>query len=75
MNKFYSFDYIQYEDGQVKSSNAGYYYTGAGQYNIDEMKNAIRRSINDPSAVLTIQNIQEISKEQYEGLSGKPFPY
>ena len=64
--EYFSFVFCQYADGNIINSGEVFYYTTGG-LNHDDMKGFVRTQIvKDPAAVITLQNIQPISKEFYE---------
>lgn len=65
MNKYCTFNYCQYADGKVIDSGNIDFKTSA-ELDTNDMKVFIRKHIvNDPAAVITIQNVQEISEELF----------
>ena len=71
--QFFTFNYTELIGTEIKSTDDVFYCT-SGDLNINEMKAFVRQHIiNNPSATLTIQKIEEISKEQYESKTGKIF--
>ncbi|MEO8764927.1 MAG: hypothetical protein ABI416_11595 [Ginsengibacter sp.] len=74
--KFFSFDWKQVEGEKVLKSDSFFYSASAEEYDSDDMKSRVIKLFSlDPSAVIVIENIAEISKEQYEILSGLPLPF
>lgn len=61
---YFSFSYLQHEDGYRRKSTDLLYYHGTGK-EFEEMRKIIRDKLNEPDAVVTIYQVKEISKEEY----------
>jgi hypothetical protein len=71
--RFYSFHWTQVKGKEILKQDNCYYYT-SGPTEISDMKETVIRIFSlDQDAVILLQNITEISKEEYESLTGKPF--
>lgn len=65
MVRFFTFEYAQYDDGQIVNNGKNIYYTSASAYRIDEMRGVVRESIRVPNAVITIEDVTEVTREEY----------
>jgi hypothetical protein len=69
---FYNFSYLVFQNGVVHKSGSGLLRSSKVP-TLDSVKNYIRiYYLNDPNAVLTISQVQSISKEVYIQLGGNP---
>lgn len=68
---FYAIHWIHYENQKIKWTDDSLFYTLKKPFDIEEMKAFVRTHIiKDAAAELTIQNIKELSKEQFEQFGG-----
>jgi len=52
----------------------GYYFTSLPDYDVADIKEQTKTVFDlHPASVITIQNVQPISKELFEQKTGKPF--
>ena len=71
--KFYKIAW-KHEGEKTDEPYPCYYYTSEGFYSIDDMKVTVKKLFSlNPSAVVVISNIEEISQEQFELATKKPF--
>jgi hypothetical protein len=68
--RYFKFTYADVDGVTLLSSDEAFYFTNA-ETNVDEMKAVARAILRKPHAVVTVHNIQEISKEFYETKTGK----
>lgn len=71
---FFSYHWTQVRGQEIVNQGDGYYFTTLATHNLEEMKSYTKKIFSlDNTGVITIQNIQKISKEFYELKTGKPF--
>lgn len=71
---FFSYHWTQVNGKEILQQGDCYYFTTLTNYDLQEMKDYAKRFFSiDPAAIITIQNIQPITKELFELKTGKPF--
>ena len=74
MVKFFRFVWSKFdEDLELDSGNGVYYITDGIPYNIDDMKKIASQSLNVSSDNISIRTVTEITREEYERVTGKKF--
>jgi hypothetical protein len=65
---------MQVDGKGILKQGEGYYFTTLPHYDVRQMKEyTINMFSLEPSALVTIQNVQPITKEFFEKKTGKPF--
>lgn len=72
--RFYKFTWLRFKDGNILNSGQHFYCENSNYaYNLEKMEKEVKILLKSRSAVIAIPNVSEISKEEFEVISGKPF--
>ncbi|MEO7585383.1 MAG: hypothetical protein ABIS74_20480 [Ferruginibacter sp.] len=72
--RFYKFTWLRFKNGNLLNSGQHFYYENSSYpYNLEKMEKEIKVLLKSNSAVIAIPNVSEISREEFELISGKPF--
>jgi hypothetical protein len=71
---FYRFKWSEWNMDILKDSGTGFYFTNQPAVNGADTERTLRLFINKPStAYITIEEIVEVNRQEYELETGKPF--
>ncbi|MEO7141104.1 MAG: hypothetical protein ABIY51_12600 [Ferruginibacter sp.] len=71
---FYRFRWSEWNIDILKDSGTGFYFTNQPPVNRADTERTLRLFINkSPTANITIEEIAEVNRQEYELETGKPF--
>jgi hypothetical protein len=71
---FYRFKWSEWDLDMLRDSGTGFYFTNQPPVNRADTERTLRLFINKPAtAYITIEEIVEVNRQEYELETGKPF--